>query len=171
VGSGFDISSAIYGSHIYTRFSEAFVNEFLEKVESSSDGKGDELQLSGYLSAQLVALVNSDEWDCTFSPIGLPPGLELLMADVCGGSESPSMARGILEWKKKKRKVGFMDDYYWKDLKRCNKKIVSLLTDQFTSQTVIDGLRRDGAEIISTRTAEQWKKPMPSSWHLFEGSR
>ena len=171
VGSGFDISSAIYGSHIYTRFSEAFVNEFLEKVESSSYGKGDGLQLSGDLSAQLVALVNSGEWDCTFSPIGLPPGLELLMADVCGGSESPSMARGILEWKKKKRKVGFMDDYYWKDLKRCNKKIVSLLRDQFTSQTVIDGLRRDGAEIISTRTAEQWKKPMPSSWHLFEGSR
>ncbi|KAL3808188.1 hypothetical protein ACHAXA_009543 [Cyclostephanos tholiformis] len=171
VGSGFDISSAVYGTHIYTRFSEAFVDEFLERVESSSrDGKGDDLQLSGELSRRLVALVNSDEWDCTVTPFSLPPGLEVLMADICGGSESPSMARGILEWKKKKRKVGFMDDYYWKDLKRCNKRIVSLLTDQFASQSFHDGLRRDGAEIISIRTAEQWKKPMPSSWHLFEGS-
>ena len=24
--------------------------------------------------------------------------------------------------------------------------------------------------VVSTRTAEQWKKPMPSSWHKFEGS-
>jgi phosphomevalonate kinase len=170
VGSGFDISSAVYGTHIYTRFSEALVDEFLARMESpSSDGKGGVMQLSGGLSRRLVALVNSGEWDCTFTPFSLPPGLELLMADVCGGSESPSMARRILEWKKR-RKVGFMDDYYWKDLKRCNKRIVTLLTDQFASQTIHDGLHRDGAEIISTRTAEQWKKPMPSSWHLFEGS-
>ena len=127
------------------------------------------MELSGGSSCRLVALVNSGEWDCTVAPFSLPPGLELLMADVCGGSESPSMARGILEWKKRRR-VGFMDDYYWKNLKRCNKRIVALLTEHFASQTIRDGLRRDGAVIISTRTAEQWKKPMPSTWHLFEGS-
>mmetsp|Transcript_14095 Transcript_14095/g.30641 ORF Transcript_14095/g.30641 Transcript_14095/m.30641 type:complete len:763 (+) Transcript_14095:89-2377(+) len=170
VGSGFDVSSAIYGSHIYTRFSKGVINEFLESVASLTKGEEDGLQLSESLSNQLVRLVNDVEWDCTVRPISLPPGLELLMADVCGGSESPSMARKILDWKKNKRRVGFMDDYYWKDLKRCNKRIVSLLSDQFTSQTFLDGLQRDGAMIISTRTAEQWKKPMPSSWYKFEGS-
>lgn len=172
VGSGFDISSAIYGSHIYTRFSDGFVNEFLENVQTSllSKDKDDELQLSEVLSTRLVALVNTGDWDCTVRPISLPLGLELLMADVCGGSESPSMARDILEWKKNKRKVGFMDDYYWKDLKRCNKMIVHHLTEQLATQSVLDGLRRDGPTIISTRTAEQWKKPMPSSWHMFDGS-
>ena len=177
VGSGFDISSAIYGSHVYTRFSDVYVNQFLENVQtskSSYNGKeyddDDSLQLSGELCTQLVALVDTGKWDCTVTPISLPPGLELLMADVCGGSESPSMARKILEWKKSKRKVGFMDDYYWKDLKRCNKKIVHYLTERLTTQTVLDGLQRDGATIISTRTAEQWKKPMPSSWYQFEGS-
>lgn len=170
VGSGFDVSSAIYGSHIYTRFSKGVINDFLESVASLTKGEEDGLQLSESLSNQLVELVNDAEWDCTVSPISLPPGLELLMADVCGGSESPSMARKILDWKKNKRKVGFMDDYYWKDLKRCNKRIVSLLSDQFTTETFRDGLQRDGAMIISTRTAEQWKKPMPSSWYKFEGS-
>ncbi|KAL7438220.1 hypothetical protein ACHAXH_004490 [Discostella pseudostelligera] len=170
VGSGFDVSAAVYGSHIYTRFSDTLIDGLLESVASSSNADGGGLQLSSKLSAQLVHLVNDVEWDCTMRPISLPPGLELLMADVCGGSESPSMARNILEWKKKKRKVGFMDDYYWRDLKRCNKKVISLLSDQFTTQTFLDGLRRDGAMIISTRTAEQWKKPMPSSWHLFDGS-
>ena len=170
LGSGFDVSSAVYGSHIYTRFSKGVINDFLESVASATKGEEDGLQLSETLLEQLAVLVNGIEWDCTVSPISLPPGLELLMADVCGGSESPSMARKVLEWKKNKRKLGFMDDYYWKDLKRCNKKIVSLLSDQFTSQTFLDGLRRDGAMVVSTRTAEQWKKPMPSSWHKFEGS-
>lgn len=173
VGSGFDVSSAVYGSHVYTRFSKGVIDEFLEDVASTATGEGDDecgLQLSEALAGQLVGLVNGVEWDCTASPVSLPPGLELLMADVCGGSESPSMARKVLEWKKNKRRTGFMDDYYWKDLKRCNKKVISLLSDKFASRTFLDGLRRDGAMIVSTRTAEQWKKPMPSSWHEFEGS-
>mmetsp|Transcript_43299 Transcript_43299/g.75937 ORF Transcript_43299/g.75937 Transcript_43299/m.75937 type:complete len:738 (-) Transcript_43299:80-2293(-) len=170
LGSGFDVSSAVYGSHIYTRFSKGVINDFLESVASTTKEEEDGLQLTETLLEQLAVLVNGIEWDCTVSPVSLPPGLEILMADVCGGSESPSMARKVLDWKKNKRKLGFMDDYYWKDLKRCNKKIVSLLSDQFTSQTFLDGLRRDGAMVVSTRTAEQWKKPMPSSWHKFEGS-
>ena len=178
VGSGFDVSSAIYGSHVYTRFTRGLIIDFLSSVDAGTTTKTTSkaaeedggLQLSDPLSKQLVTLVNDIKWDCTVSPICLPPGLELLMADVCGGSESPSMARKIQKWKKNNRKVGFMDDYYWKDLKRVNKKIASLLSDKFTSQTFLDGLRRDGAMIISSRTAEQWKKPMPSSWHEFEGS-
>jgi len=170
VGSGFDISSAVYGSHVYTRFSKGVISHFLESLATSAKGENDGIQLSKMSSDQLVALVNDTEWDCTVSPLSLPPGLELLMADVCGGSESPSMARKVLDWKKNKRRIGFMDDYYWRDLKRCNKKIVSLLSDQLTDQTFLDGLRRDGAMIVSARTAEQWKKPMPSSWYKFEGS-
>ena len=92
------------------------------------------------------------------------------MADICGGSESPSMARKVLDWKKNRRGAGFLDDYFWKNLKRCNNKIASLLTKDFASTPVVDGLDRDGTLILANRTAEQWKKPMPSSWHEFEGS-
>lgn len=92
------------------------------------------------------------------------------MVDVCGGSQSPCMARTILDWKKNKRKLGFKEDFYWRDLKLRNKKIISLLTNQFASQAFLEGLRRDGAMVISSRTAAQWKKPMPSTWHTFEGS-
>jgi hypothetical protein len=55
-------------------------------------------------------------------------------------------------------------------LKRCNKKIASLLSDQYTKKPFCDGLVRDGPLIIASRTAEQWKKPMPSTWHEFDGS-
>jgi len=165
VGSGFDVSSAIYGSHIYTRFSRRLVGKFLDGL----DQEGSSSSLTESVSQQLVDIVDGT-WDSTVTPINLPPGLELLMADVCGGSESPSMAKQILEWKQNHRKTGFLDDYYWKDLKRCNKKIGTLLTDQFASAPIRDGLRRDGAMILANRTAEQWKKPMPSSWHEFVGS-
>ena len=170
VGSGFDVSAAVYGSHVYTRFSKTIIHPFLESLSSANEG--DALHLTGTLSQALVRLVDDPDmaWDCTVHPVTLPPGLELLMADVCGGSESPSMARKILDWKRSKRRTGFMDDYYWKDLKRVNAKIVRLLTTTFKEQTFLDGLERDGPVILSTRTAEQWKKPMPSSWREFEGS-
>ena len=172
VGSGFDVSSAVFGSHVYTRFSKSIINQFIEDVELCNKAVDNGLSLAETNTSQLCELVvdTDKKWDCTVQPIKLPDGLELLMADVCGGSESPSMARKILEWKKNNRETGFLNGYYWKDLKRCNKKIASLLSDQYTKETFCDGLKRDGSLIISSRTAEQWKKPMPSTWHEFEGS-
>jgi len=172
VGSGFDVSSAVFGSHVYTRFSKGVINKFIEDVEVRNETLKDGLSLAETDSSQLFELVTDidKKWDCTVQPINLPEGLELLMADVCGGSESPSMARKILEWKKKNRETGFLSGYYWKDLKRCNKKIASLLSDQYTKKPFCDGLVRDGPLIIASRTAEQWKKPMPSTWHEFDGS-
>ena len=175
MGSGFDISSAVYGSQIYTRFSKSVIRELLEEVEAANitnannqkqgSGDGPCLSLTESSSQKLLSIVNDtqNQWDSTATPVTLPPGLELLMADVCGGSESPSMATKILNWKKNHRQTGFMDDYYWKDLKRCNRKICSLLQNELASQSIRDGLRRDRARIIANRTAEQWKKPMPSS--------
>lgn len=172
VGSGFDVSSAVFGSHVYTRFSKSIINKFIEDVEVRNESVKDGLSLAETDSTQLLALVTDadQKWDCTVQPINLPKGLELLMADVCGGSESPSMARKILEWKKQNRETGFLTGYYWKDLKRCNKKIASLLSDQYTKKPFCDGLARDGPLIIASRTAEQWRKPMPSTWHEFDGS-
>lgn len=171
VGSGFDVSSAVYGSHVYTRFSKSIIHSLLVEVDRLN-ANGEALQLSGTATTNLHDLVNdvTNKWDCTVTPFILPKGLEIIMADICGGSESPSMAKAVLEWKKSNRKVGFLDDFFWKNLKRCNNKIISLLTRDFASAPIIGGLERDGAHILANRTAEQWKKPMPSSWHEFEGS-
>jgi len=172
VGSGFDVSSAVHGSHVYTRFSKDIIKSLLEEVDKINDADFEWLQLSASVAIELFDLVNdeSNRWDCTVVPFTLPKGLEIIMADICGGSESPSMARKVLDWKKNRRGAGFLDDYFWKNLKRCNNKIASLLTQDFASNSIVDGLDRDGTLILANRTAEQWKKPMPSSWHEFEGS-
>lgn len=38
-------------------------------------------------------------WRFTAAPFGLPRGLSLALADVAGGSETPSMVRRVLEWR------------------------------------------------------------------------
>jgi phosphomevalonate kinase len=38
-------------------------------------------------------------WDAVVEPFSLPPPLELIMGDVCGGSSTPSMVRKVLQWR------------------------------------------------------------------------
>ncbi|KAL3773113.1 hypothetical protein ACHAWO_008708 [Cyclotella atomus] len=116
VGSGFDVSSAVYGSHVYTRFSKSLIHSLLVGVDKLNTN-GESLHLSDTVARDLLDLVNdtTKQWDSTVTPFTLPK-------------------------------------------------------DDFAYTPVIGGLERDGAEILANRTAEQWKKPMPSSWHEFEGS-
>ena len=41
----------------------------------------------------------ANAWRFSAAPFGLPRGISLILADVAGGSETPSMVRKILEWR------------------------------------------------------------------------
>jgi phosphomevalonate kinase len=58
--------------------------------------------------------------------IGLSHGLKMILADVCGGSESPSMARQILAWKASQSPI---QEAYWEKLASINPRIIQLLKD------------------------------------------
>lgn len=45
---------------------------------------------------------NTSAWAQVIKPLTLPSSLQLMMADVCGGTESVSMARQVLKWRKDK---------------------------------------------------------------------
>lgn len=87
IGSGFDVSAAVYGSQIYCRFDPSKFD--LDKVVASGNNL-------------FAAVTDSSRWTQTAEPFSLPRGFGLIMADVCGGSSSSSMARGVLAWKAKK---------------------------------------------------------------------
>jgi phosphomevalonate kinase len=87
VGSGFDVSAAVFGSQLYTRFNKSVIA-----------GTLDSYQLSGFSDA-LSTCVLQAKWDETILPFSLPDGMDLIMGDVCGGSETPSMVRKVLEWR------------------------------------------------------------------------
>ena len=90
IGSGFDVSAAVYGSQIYCRFDPKKFNL-------------DEEAASG--SKLYAAVMDTSRWTQSVEKFSLPRGMGLIMADVCGGSSSSSMARGVLAWRAKQADV------------------------------------------------------------------
>ncbi|KAJ2825448.1 phosphomevalonate kinase [Coemansia erecta] len=87
VGSGFDVSAAVYGSHVYRRFSPTVLEAAMS--ESSS-------------IAELVQATSPENpgWNSEVEPVAIPPRLTLRLADVDAGSNTPSMVKKVLQWQK-----------------------------------------------------------------------
>ena len=85
IGSGFDVSAAVYGTQIYQRFDQAnFKNEYA----SISQQKICDDSL-------YRCVMNERLWDQTVEELQLPPGFDVVMGDVMGGSSSSSMVHHI----------------------------------------------------------------------------
>ncbi|CAI2170126.1 17748_t:CDS:2 [Funneliformis geosporum] len=87
VGSGFDVSAAVWGSHIYKRFSPSVLEDVMNQ------------------KVNLLALNNivdpaSNKWDNQATNFSLPPEFTLLLADIDAGSHTPSMVGRVLKWRK-----------------------------------------------------------------------
>lgn len=87
VGSGFDVSSAVFGSQIYRRFGPAVLDPLM---------KGE------FATGTLKSVLNSSAWDYSFRPIQLPPLTRLVLADVEAGSDTPSLVGKVLKWREHK---------------------------------------------------------------------
>lgn len=88
VGSGFDISSAVYGSQRYVRFSP----EVLSSAQGAYQGKPREEVISEVLKAK---------WDHERTKFSLPPLMTLLLGEPgTGGSSTPSMVGAVKKWQK-----------------------------------------------------------------------
>ncbi|XP_071730538.1 phosphomevalonate kinase, peroxisomal [Rutidosis leptorrhynchoides] len=88
VGSGFDVSSAVYGSHRYVRFSP--------EVISSAQNALRALPLE-----EVVADILKGKWDHERTKFSLPPLMNLLLGEPgTGGSSTPSMVGAVKNWQK-----------------------------------------------------------------------
>jgi len=94
IGSGFDVCTAFYGSMCYVRYSPEPLSDCLSVLATNG---------SFAIATQALDDCAKDEskWNHTISKCSLPPGIELLCADVAGGSETPSMSKKILDYKAK----------------------------------------------------------------------
>lgn len=94
IGSGFDVAAAVYGSCLYRRFSPNLLSEV-----GSSDA-----YFLPHFREKLRSLINEEgetTWDQECSKTAqLPSGYSLVMADVDCGSESVSMAKKVLSWRR-----------------------------------------------------------------------
>jgi len=159
VGSGFDVSAACYGSHVYRRFSKQTLVGLLEQLDTPSDADSSSLNR---LQTDLTSLVESRLWSegCVQRPIRVPSLLQVMLADVAaGGSESPGMARKVLEWKKKKTAASTSEDRsHWDELVSVNARIVSLfqqIETEWASTTA--GVKKQTVQRLASLKADEWK--------------
>lgn len=101
VGSGFDVSAAVFGTHTYTRFSPSELADALSAGEAPTPTP-DSLQASVDTPATSSPLDKISRcvdarggWDARRGVLRLPSCFRLLMGDVCGGSSTPSMVRKV----------------------------------------------------------------------------
>ncbi|WVQ63430.1 phosphomevalonate kinase [Kwoniella botswanensis] len=116
VGSGFDVSSAVFGTHIYTRFSPSVLSPLMDRPLDS-------ITLS---SSTLLPVLEPSQWDQSTTAFRLPKGLRLILADVDAGTDTPSFVGKVLTWRKENPEVA---KKLWDDLDRANRQIERLLTE------------------------------------------
>lgn len=161
IGSGFDISAAVYGnrsvtlcffcydsmflgSQVYQRFSPHILDIVLSiQQEAMLTGATAHPVAAPVTSHALFDIVmDSSLWDQVVSPLPLPPGIDVLMGDVHGGTNSPSMvrdvprpqllcdgmsllqAKAVLNWRKQEREEC---NAMWKSLGAVNDRIGATL--------------------------------------------
>ncbi len=131
IGSGFDVSAAVYGTQMYQRFNpsgfKVCMDEYTIKKNPTKTDKANWLASDGHNASNAIydAVMNQKLWDgCSVNKLGLPHGFDIVMGDVCGGSESVSMAKAVLEWRKNGGKHA---NKLWNDLGDTNIKIYDIL--------------------------------------------
>ncbi|KAL7111867.1 hypothetical protein ACP275_05G116700 [Erythranthe tilingii] len=88
VGSGFDVSSAVYGSQRYIRFSPEVLSSAQDAVRET-------------LMEEVVSNVLKANWDHQRTGFPLPPMMTLLLGEPgSGGSSTPSMVGAVKKWQK-----------------------------------------------------------------------
>lgn len=141
IGSGFDVASAVCGSLVYRRFPPETVNMVIAAEGTPEFG--------GFLKAAA-----NKRWEVTLEPTSLPPGITLLMGDVQGGSETPSMVAKVMEWRKAKPREA---NLLWTDLNSANMLMVKLFNDlrklSITNNEAYEQLLVDAASLTGGRLA------------------
>ena len=164
VGSGFDVCAAVHGCNSYVRFSK----DLLEPVLSCPAVAGTTADAADTVSATTTGLAAvpparlgaclSAEWDHDHGNFALPPGLDLLMGDVCGGSETPSMVRKVLAWKSG---GGVVAAEQWRLLACANDEIAAAARVLHAAHAAAPTAYTAGLRACACTAADDWAAASP----------
>ncbi|KAG0591706.1 hypothetical protein KC19_1G194900 [Ceratodon purpureus] len=141
IGSGFDVSCAVYGSQRYVRFSPSVLST---------------VQASGRLITPLEVMkqVLTESWDVSRLAYALPSGLMLIVGEPgFGGSHTPSMVGAVQTWRKRDPVKA---EPVWAALAEANlsvEKGLLRLKDAFESGEAY----KSTLQACSTSSADKWK--------------
>ncbi|KAG8989129.1 phosphomevalonate kinase, partial [Tulasnella sp. 427] len=112
VGSGFDVSSATFGSQLYTRFAPEVLQPLMgEQVPSK---------------LQPILIGTNKQWNQQVKPFKLPPQTSLMLADVDAGTDTPAAVGRVLSWKKSEPQKSLE---LWTQLGAANDQLAAALSN------------------------------------------
>ncbi|KAI9613711.1 hypothetical protein KEM48_003710 [Puccinia striiformis f. sp. tritici PST-130] len=120
VGSGFDVSAALYGTHVYRRFSPSCLDGLLGSSEDQAHTRLPPSQLKKALDPNLNSSWVDPSTAPVIEPFSIPKFTTLLLADVDAGSHTPSMVGQVLKWKKSESEIA---DQLWNQLSVQNNQL------------------------------------------------
>ncbi|KAF8441510.1 ribosomal protein S5 domain 2-type protein [Boletus edulis BED1] len=141
VGSGFDVSAAVFGSQLYTRFNPVLLDGLMKGGDVSPM-----LPLSPALSP-------GGQWDYRMVPIQLPPLVRLLLADVSAGSDTPSLASKVLKWRQEKADEA---DALWAAIDTSNQTLATQLRHLFDLHERQSDLYASAVNRMSSAPLSEW---------------
>ncbi|KAF5393505.1 hypothetical protein D9757_000591 [Collybiopsis confluens] len=111
VGSGFDVSAAVFGSHLYTRFDPSVIAPLMNDPSPDS--------ISSTISPDNKA------WNHRIQPFHLPPLTRMMLADIDHGSDTPSLVGKVLQWRKNNPEQAHT---LWSRVDQLNQSLASALS-------------------------------------------
>ncbi|GEM08792.1 phosphomevalonate kinase [Rhodotorula toruloides] len=125
VGSGFDVSAAVYGSQTYRRFAVECLGDLLDP-QAKGGSKIASKDLLSILSPTLNPAWTAPSTAGAVTSFSLPPHTLLLLADVDAGSNTPSMVGKVMQWKKAAPKEA---ERVWSELGRSNEALRNVFAE------------------------------------------
>ncbi|OZJ04641.1 hypothetical protein BZG36_02021 [Bifiguratus adelaidae] len=140
IGSGFDVSAAVWGSHTYRRFSPNVLEAAMEDPTNTE------------VVIRTIAPSNSS-WDNEVTSFQLPPSHYLMLADIDAGSHTPTLVSKVLAWRKANPQVA---ENLWQDLSKSNAALADALIE-LQKLAVDDAMEYEAAiEACRRQPASKW---------------
>ncbi|KAL8138791.1 hypothetical protein V2J09_004792 [Rumex salicifolius] len=148
VGSGFDVSSAVYGSQHYVRFSP----DVISSAQVAANGKS---------LLEVIPDVLNGNWDHARTKFALPPLMTLLLGEPgTGGSSTPSMVGAVKKWQKNEPEKSH---FVWNKLSEANSSLEEQLCTLSKLAEESWEVYKSVITVCSMNSAEKWTTHANSS--------
>ncbi|KAL1673938.1 ribosomal protein S5 domain 2-type protein [Schizophyllum commune] len=161
VGSGFDVSAAIFGSHIYTRFDPAVIQPLMDGDAVLTHPLPQKMPLLKVLSPTNAA------WTYDVQDFRLPPLTRIMLADVDAGSDTPSLVGKVLKWRANDT---VKSKALWTALDQLNQSLAQTLLHLSRLHDADPGGYASAVKYISSLQAVQVRALRPPYAHLADRS-
>ncbi|CAO3642840.1 unnamed protein product [Cunninghamella blakesleeana] len=142
VGSGFDVSAAVFGSHRYQRFNPSILTPIMNE-------NIDPISLTKALD------VENKSWDNKVFNVGLPPQFQMILADIDAGSHTPTLVSQVLKWRKEQPEEA---NQLWDELDNYNSRVEQHFRDLTLAAQCDETSYKDALAEVVDLPVSQWEK-------------